>query len=69
MYIRIVKGTVCDGQAVDAGAVVDATDKAARTLIAMGKAIEVDPSEREATAEAINIERAVAPRARRRSKK
>ena len=62
MYIRIVRGP-------QAGAVVDASDRAAKALIEAGRALEVDPSEREATAESINIERAVAPRARRRSKK
>ena len=72
MYIKITVNTVCDGQAVDAGAVVDASDKEARTLMGMGKAIETDrpkPPKPGAAAVTPKTEKAVAPKARRRSKR
>ena len=39
-YIRILKNTVCDGKTVKADAVIEASEKDARYLIASGKAEE-----------------------------
>ena len=41
MKIRILRGTVAGGQAVEAGQVVEASDADARYLLAAGKAEEI----------------------------
>lgn len=38
MKIRLLRNTICDGQAVSAGDVVEASEQAARVLISMRKA-------------------------------
>jgi len=64
MKIRIIRSTVCDGKVVEAGQVVEASDKSADVLIKMGKAVQVNDAER--TVEA--PEKAVLPRGQKRSK-
>lgn len=64
MKIRIIRSTVCDGKVVEAGQVVEASDKSAEVLIKMGKAVQVNDAER--TVEA--PEKAVLPRGQKRSK-
>lgn len=43
MLIRLTRGTVVDGLAYEAGAVVDTAPATAGYLVAIGKAMAVDP--------------------------
>lgn len=45
MKILILTNTVCGGVAVDAGQVVDASEKDARTLLAMRRAVPAPPEQ------------------------
>lgn len=38
MKLKIIRATVCGGKPVEVGEVVDASERDARTLIALGKA-------------------------------
>lgn len=42
MLIQITRATVCGGEAREVGAIVDASDRDARVLIGMGKAVAAD---------------------------
>lgn len=42
MLIKLLRNTVADGQMAGAGQVVTVTDATGRTLVQMGKAVEVD---------------------------
>lgn len=59
MKIKILRNTVCDGKVVEVGEVIEASERAAQVLIALGKA------ERAIEAE----EKAVLPRGEKRSRK
>lgn len=52
MRIKILRATVADGQPVDAGAEVDVSDTAARTLINLGKAVPAKPKPEKARKDA-----------------
>jgi hypothetical protein len=66
MKIKILRSTVCGGEAVEAGQIVEAGERDAVLLIALGKAIPVKDDGEKRTIEA--PENTELPRGQKRSK-